>query len=56
MGQCTCPRVPVSVSHVSQSGDDVGGLVGVNKGGSVMGSFWDMSSTGQETSDGGDGF
>ncbi|MGA2914472.1 MAG: GLUG motif-containing protein [Sedimentisphaerales bacterium] len=33
----------------------VGGLVGYNYGGSVAGSFWDVNTSGQTTSDGGEG-
>jgi hypothetical protein len=37
------------------SGDsDVGGLVGLNNDGSIIASFWDMETSGQTTSDGGE--
>jgi hypothetical protein len=38
------------------SGDRIGGLVGYNKGrGEVINSFWDIETSGQDTSDGGTG-
>ena len=36
-------------------GEYVGGLVGLNEGGTVSGSFWDIETSGQATSDGGTG-
>ena len=35
--------------------DNVGGLIGMNERGSVVSSFWDMNTSGQETSSGGIG-
>jgi hypothetical protein len=43
-----------SIGSVNGTGDDVGGLVGINYK-SVVNSFWDVESSGIETSDGGVG-
>lgn len=40
---------------ISGTGNNVGGLVGQNDGGAVTGSYWDMDTSGQSTSDGGTG-
>jgi hypothetical protein len=44
-----------STGMVNGTGDYVGGLVGRNSGGSVITSFWDMETSGQDASDGGTG-
>ena len=44
-----------STGYVSGSGDNVGGLVGVNEYGSSTNCYWDTQTSGQSTSDGGTG-
>ncbi len=60
----TSAIVPPSVSYCYSAGsvsgsaygsDNVGGLVGVNEGGTVTNSFWDIETSGKITSDGGTG-
>ena len=44
-----------SAGVVSGSGGNVGGLIGKKEGGSVSNCYWDVETSGQSTSDGGEG-